>query len=215
MKRSEIIDLGFALILQGNRDSENPLSAADPMWSPTEKDFFFNEAVDFCHEAFVLADTDFFKTRGATIDLVAGTMKYELPADFHSLLHVEDSSGKIRRVDLRSEKERFQIGYVLEDDYLVLVNWSGSAPSTLTIDYHREPKEIPAWNGQPDPADDPDYVPDAPLNTNRGARVLARIIAILARSKPEDGSADSTGFTLAQKAANRFVDRMLSRAEAE
>lgn len=208
--RSAIIGRFESLILQGN---------VDPLWSSTEKDFYFHEAVDLVHSALVEADLDLFVTRGAVI-ASNGDGSYDLPADCYAVKWVEDSEGVYRPVDHYSEKEIEQIGYSLVDETLILVNVSESDwPATLTIDYIREPKEIPEWDGTPDPetieddADFLDYQPDYPMNTARGARCLARVIQILAKTK--DDSVSEAESKHVNNVIGRFVDRLISRKQFE
>lgn len=208
--RSAIIGLFHNLILQGS---------VDPLWTAAEKDFYFNEAADMVHAALVEADLDLFITRGAVISH-AGAGVYPLPDDCYAVKWVQDAEGPYRRVDHYSEQELEQVGYVLADENLLLVNVDADqCPSTLTLDYVREPKEIPAWDGTPDPetieddADFLDYQPDFPLNTSRGARCLARIIQSLAQSKDQSASQDLMAHV--NSVISRFVDRMVARAQSE
>lgn len=201
MKRSAIIALAKELILQGS---------GDPAWGYREWDTLFCEAVDIMHEALTAADLDLFVTRDATISLTGDV--FPLPSDLHSVKWVSDADGPVRAVDHYSEKESYGVGYTLQDENLILVNWDGPVPTTLTIDYVREPKEISAWAGSDDPDTD-EYEPDFPLNTSRGARTLARVMSVMAKIK--DGSNDQAGMDQANTAANRFVDRLLSRRQFE
>lgn len=201
MKRSDIIALAKELILQGS---------GDPLWSYTEWGLLFCEAVDIFHEALIAADLDLFVTRGATLTLSGSS--YPLPSDLHAVKWLEDVNGPIRPVDHFSEKEDESVGFTLADENLILVNWLGDFPATLTIDYVRDPKEIATWDGNADP-DTTAYDPDFPLNTARGGRSLARCMSVLARIK--DGSNDQVAMEQAKAVADRFVDRLLSRRQFE
>ena len=205
MLRSQIIALAQGQILQGG---------TDPFWSYAEWDHFFNEAVDMLHSAFVAADSDFFQSVDATISHTSNGV-YTLPSDFHAMMYCEDSEGEIKPLTQYEIKSMEVSGLRIVENTLRLENWQTDWPATLTIDYIREPKDIPAWDGTDDAlkGSDATYTPDAPLDTNRGARTLARIMVALAKVKDENITREQ--YQLAEQIANRFVDRFLSRSQAE
>lgn len=200
MQRSEIIDLARSLILQGN---------IDPLWTAAEWDVCFNEAVNMLHEAFVDSDSGYFIKRDFAITLTNG--RGTLPADFFSMVFVSDDQGAINALDRDDDHLNSVSGFVLEEDEIVLRNWD-VYPATITCDYYRLPKEIPAWDGSVDPSSSI-YTPDPVFATARGGRTIARIIQILAQIK--DGTNTDAAHGHAQSVADRFVDRFLSRKESQ
>lgn len=200
MKRSEIIDLARKLILQGD---------IDPLWPAAEWDMMFSEAVDLLHEGFVESESDYFIKRNHMLTLADG--KYQLPADFYTMIWLKDATGQIQAVDLEDQKINLVQGFGLEDDQLVLFNFD-TLPATLSCDYYRLPKEIPVWDGSIDMSTDV-YIPDAPFNSLRGAKVIARIMQIFAQNK--DGTNTDAVYKHARDVADRFVDRLLSRKESQ
>lgn len=199
MKRSEIINLGQGLILQGK---------IDPLWSAAEWDMIFAEAIDLMHESFVDSESDYFICRDYTLTLTDG--KYPLPADFYSMIWLWDDRGQIQAIDNEDRKLHNTQGFGLEDDNLVLFNFD-SPPATIQCDYYRLPKEIPVWDGGIDMSGD-EYIPDSPFNTLRGARAIARVMQVFAQNK--DGTNTDASYQHARDIADRFVDRFLSRKEA-
>jgi hypothetical protein len=200
VKRSEIIDLARSLILQGG---------IDPLWAAAEWDMMFAEAIDILHEAFIDSESDYFIKRDQVLTLTDG--KYPLPADFHTMIWLWDDTGHIQAVDLEDQKLNEIAGFGLEDDGLVLFNFP-NLPTTLNCDYYRLPKEIPVWDGSIDMSGDT-YIPDAPFNTLRGARTIARIMQVIAQSK--DGTNTDAVYQHALEVADRFVNKFLSRKESQ
>jgi hypothetical protein len=205
MMATEIIALAKSLILQGD---------VDPMWSSTQWHLYFCEAVEILHEAIVAADLDMFVTRDITLTLVGEA--YALPDDLYAVKWVTDSDGDpIHPVDHTEEKRDEWSGYTLADESLIIVNYD-DPPATLLIDYVRLPKEIDAWTSSTAPTSAEDIAaqtPDWPLSTSRGGRVLARIMQHLA--KADDDNSSQIQMSLAKSAADRFVDRLLSRKQFE
>ena len=198
MKRSKIIELAQELLVQGS---------IDPFWTTAKWDIMFNEAVDMVHEQLIDGDTGFFLTRNAQL-VKDENDHYPLPENMHHIRYLEDSTGEIQSAML--EDEGTMTGYVIVDNHLELVDWRGSLPETLTCHYVRNPKEMTPWNGTEDP-DEPEFIPDPPLDTARGARVIARIMQLIAQG--EDGTLGPANVAHASGIINRFVDHLEARSE--
>jgi hypothetical protein len=205
MTRSEIIQLAQSLKIQADRDD---------YWTIANWDMFFNEAVDAFHKAIVDADLDYFCAR-ATISKNSSD-KYPLPDDHYALMRVSDSGGTIRKISARLASDTTLSGYRLFNDHIELQNFS-VYPDTIDIEYKREPKEISTWGGGDDPTTTPEITalttPDAPLNSKKAGRALARTISLISLVKDESATAESA--SIAQGQADSFIDRFLSRSEFE
>lgn len=203
--RSEIINKAFSRIVSGEND---------PLWLNEERNDFFHEAVDLVFEAITDAELPFYR-KTSTLTKNSDN-RYPVPSDFYAAMRVEDGTGFLYLVEQNDEIERNREGFRFFNGNIELVNYSGTAPATLTLEYIHFPKDMGTWNGDDDDldadvgTDDTDpaqpYVPDYPLNGPRGARVLAKVIYRMARSKDES----ETQATMEDVAViiSNFVDRL-------
>lgn len=207
--RSTIIARAKARILQG---------ADDPLWSAQEWGDIFQEALDRVWHELLLCNEDFFVVRKQAITHVSAGL-YTLPSDFFGLIWCEESDGSpIYPVgSLYRERVDLRVGFRLLGSSLQLVNWDSSTyPTTLYIDYQQTPKEMADWAGTADPttAGTPPaaittYEPDWPLNTQRGARLLAKIMAHIAKAKDRTMTPEEDA--LVSAAVDDFVSHYRNR----
>mgnify|MGYP000201798808 CR=1 FL=1 len=213
LTRSKIIARARARILNG---------ATDPMWSSQEWGDLFQDALDRVWHELLLCGEDFFVTRRATVPHV-GSGVYTLPSDFFALLWVEEPNGSpVYNVgSYHLERVELKCGYRLNGQSLLLVNWdSADYPTSLVIDYQTTPKEMDDWDGTDDPTTDngtppapiTTYEPDWPLNTQRGGRLLAKIMSHLAKAKDRTMTPEEDA--LVSAAIEDFVSHFRNRNQA-
>lgn len=205
MIRSDIINLAKKLIMQGD---------IDPLWSNAEWSLFFDEAVDIIHEALVDSESGYFEVRDFFIEPDEDGLGYTLPDDFYSMIYVRDPEGKLEHLDRNEEHEYKTAGYIIVDNRIYLRNIEKVPYRPLTIDYYRLPKEMPLYEGGSDlgnsVSNNPeDFIPDPPLDTERGAKVLARILQYLAQNK--DGTMTEAVSGHIKRIVDRFTDRLYQR----
>ena len=203
MIRSDIINLAKKLIMQGD---------IDPLWSNEEWSMFFDEAVDIVHEALVDSETGFYEVRDYVIEPDENG-KYQLPEDFYSMIFVRDSMGRLEHLSVDVERNYGTTGYIILGDVLEIRN-ADSRLTPIYIDYYKLPKSMPIYEGGSDEGNSvsnnpDDFVPDPPLNTLRGAKVLARILQYLAQNK--DGTMTETVAGHINRIVDRFTDRLYQR----
>ena len=203
MIRSDIINLAKKLIMQGD---------IDPLWSNEEWSMFFDEAVDLVHEALVDSETGFYEVRDYVIEPDENG-KYQLPEDFYSMIFVRDSMGRLEHLSIDVERNYGTTGYIILGDVLEIRN-ADSRLTPIYIDYYKLPKSMPIYEGGSDEGNSvsnnpDDFVPDPPLNTLRGAKVLARILQYLAQNK--DGTMTETVAGHINRIVDRFTDRLYQR----
>lgn len=203
MIRSDIINLAKKLIMQGD---------IDPLWSNEEWSMFFDEAVDIVHEALVDSETGFYEVRDYVIEPDENG-KYQLPEDFYSMIFVRDSMGRLEHLSVDIERNYGTTGYIILGDVLEIRN-ADSRLTPIYIDYYKLPKSMPIYEGGSDEGNSvsnnpDDFVPDPPLNTLRGAKVLARILQYLAQNK--DGTMTESVAGHINKIVDRFTDRLYQR----
>lgn len=203
MIRSDIISLAKKLIMQGD---------IDPLWSNEEWSMFFDEAVDLVHEALVDSETGFYEVRDYVIEPDENG-KYQLPEDFYSMIYVRDSIGRLEHLSMDEERKHGTTGYIILGDILEIRN-ADSRLTPIYIDYYKLPKSMPVYEGGSDEGNSvsnnpDDFVPGPPLDTLRGAKVLARILQYLAQNK--DGTMTETVAGHINKIVDRFTDRLYQR----
>lgn len=203
MIRSDIINLAKKLIMQGD---------IDPLWSNAEWSLFFDEAVDIIHEALVDSDSGYYQVRDFMIEPDENN-EYQLPEDFYSMIHVRDSLGRLEHLTPDEERKYGTTGYIILGDRLLIRN-ADARLTPIYIDYYRLPKTMPLYEGGSDEGNSisnnpEDFIPDPPLNTEKGGRVLARIIQYIAQNK--DGTNTEIITAHINKVVDRFTDRLYQR----
>ncbi|MBP5468380.1 MAG: hypothetical protein J6Z11_03960 [Candidatus Riflebacteria bacterium] len=203
MIRSDIINLAKKLIMQGD---------IDPLWSNAEWSLFFDEAVDLVHEALVDSETGYFEVRDYMIE-PDEEGKFQLPEDFYSMIYARDSLGKLEHLTIDEERNNGTTGYIILGDRLEIRN-ADSRLTPVYIDYYRLPKTMPLYEGGSDEGNSvsnniEDFIPDPPLDTERGAKVLARILQYLAQNK--DGTMTEAVSGHINRIVDRFTDRLYQR----
>jgi len=203
MIRSAIIARAKQRILQGN---------VDPLWSHQEWGDFFQDACDDVWSQIISQHQGWYVRRDYTLTLDVD--HYDLPSDFHVLLWLRSTNDSYIPEVRTWERERGdgRTGFRIENGTIRLVNWDSALPATLTIDYQHRPNELADWDGNDDPSTTA-YEPDPPLNTQAGARLIAKIIAT--RAKIKDGSATADDVTLTKQAISTFVDLLGTPAQGE
>lgn len=178
----------------------------DPLWSIAEWDLIFNEAIDILHENLVDADAGYFLRQNVAITKNEDET-YSLPSDLYSIVRLGDEAGTIQFGSDTEVYENLMQCFTLQDNKLILHNFA-SNPETLYLTYYKDHKDIPTWDGTVDP-DTPEFTPEPPLDTNRAARTLARIMQVLAQSKDDTNSEESIAHM--NNLIERFVDRLHKR----
>jgi hypothetical protein len=206
VRRSDIIARAKARILQG---------ADDPLWAAQEWGDIYQDAVDMVWREIVGQRLNYYMVRDYSITL--GSSEYALPSDFFALHWIRYPSGAeyIYIPEVRTtERDRGleYTGFRLVNNSIILVNWDGTWPATVAIDYQRRPTELTDWAGTDDP-NDGTHDPDAPLNGQTGARLLAKIMAAIAKTK--DGQATQDDFALVKESISSFVDQLGTRVQTE
>ena len=203
MIRSDIIKLAKKLIMQGD---------IDPLWSDAEWSLFFDEAVDLIHEALVDSETGFYEVRDYKIEPDEEGI-YQLPEDFYSMIYVRDSMGRLEHLTIDEEHNYGTTGYIIIGNSLEIRN-ADSRLTPIYIDYYKLPKSMPLYEGGSDEgnsvSNNPgDFIPDPPLDTDRGAKVIARVLQYLAQNK--DGTMTEAVAGHINKVVDRFTDRLYQR----
>lgn len=167
-------------------------ASTDPMFSREDwSDFFQSAVMRIWHELMDLKQEFFCRRKEPIIHLGDGI--YQLPADFYEPIWVQESGGEaFYPVGIRKEREDLKVGYLINNDKLIIVNWPDLADSLL-LDYRHYPKEIPDWSGADDP-EEAEYELDYPLNNQRGQRIISNMIPMMAKIK--DGSVTDAEFEL-------------------
>ncbi|MFH0960441.1 MAG: hypothetical protein V1897_17255 [Pseudomonadota bacterium] len=184
LDRSEIIDKFEAYILQGS---------VDDLWGNEEKNDLFHNALDLISDEIITAGLPYYKVQDASLSAGADDL-YALPDACRSLDFVWDSAGNA--IHPMSSKYRKDGNFFVNQEAFCLVNHKirllgFSTTPAIVIDYTKFPNYIGDWDGtadnlQADYAADPTaYQPEAPLNSERGARLIAKVMAVLARVKDE------------------------------
>lgn len=184
---AEIIAKAQARIPQGDIDDN---------WSAQEWIDYLNDSIDMIHEAIVDADLPFYIVPNHTISK-SGDNLYPLPDDCYAVLWVQDIGGEaIEHVDRESRREDGIPGFVFTNGNIELVNWGVDLPTSITIDYRKHPAII----------SQPTETPEAPLHTERAARILAKLMCAMALAKDEALTMEQK--QLADAAISTFVDRL-------
>lgn len=182
----------------------------DPFFSNEFWNDIFHEACDLFWESIVDAKLPFFK-KSATITKNSSDL-YPLPDDYYALLEVKDSDGNYFKVSSEDARELGKIGLELWNGNIRLKNVS-ALPATLDIEYRHLPKDMGDWDGDVDSTTGDTYSPDAPMNTPRAARILARVMVV--RAKAKDEALTDTQIALQEQLISNYVDRMGDPDELE
>lgn len=205
MIRSAIIAKAQARIPGGR-------AATDTLWTFAEWGDYWQDAIELVATSIIEADLPFYVVEDYTLTLDPVTQTYLLPADFQAMLWVEDAEDPIYPIESMQEaKEEDRAGWMIINSALKIFNFD-VLPATLTISYRKHPTEFDDWNGA---ADAPTTEPEAPLNTPRGARLLAKIIAVMAKAKDEALTEEDTA--VMDSFITAFVDKLhgVQQMEAE
>lgn len=196
MIRSETIAKAQARIPGGR-------AATDQLWTAAEWGDYWQDAIELVATSIIEADLPFYVVEDYTLTLDPVTQLYPLPADFQAMLWVEDEEDPIYPIDsLQDAKEDEQVGWMIVNNALKIFNFD-SLPANLSIAYRKHPTEFTDWTGV---ADDPTVEPEAPLNTPRGARLLAKLIAVMAKAKDEALTEEDTA--VMDSFITAFVDKL-------
>ena len=184
---SDIIAKAQARIPQGTLDSE---------WSSAEWLDYLNDSLDMAHEAIVDAALPYYIVSATSLAKGSGAL-FPLPDGCYAVLWVQDDQGEqIEFMDHQDRHENEYTGFVLTNNNIELVNWDGNLPATITIDYRKHPTIISVLT----------EIPEAPLHDDRGARLLAKLMVVLAAAKDEALTVEQKA--IADAAISTFVDRL-------
>lgn len=193
--RSATIKKAWRRVIQGEED---------PEWNYEEWNDYYHDAVDAIATEIFNAGLPFYKQLNQKIDR-DGNGLYPLPTDCRAVTKIMDESNGDAiwaRCDDGGWEVEHQV-FELIAGSIRLKDWNGTEPTSLYIDYDHFPTDLGDWDGTDDAAT---VVPDAPLNTNRGSRLIASIIVIYAKVKDEDMTVEQ--LNVMDKLISDFVERM-------
>lgn len=181
LTRSQIIAKFDKYLLQGS---------VDDLWDFEEKNDAFHNALDIISDEIINNNLPYYQE--FDLELTLGTDgRYALPSRCRTVMNLWDNDGNaIHQLNPKHRKQGNQHlpveGFCLINHKVMLLNFN-SNPAVLYADVANFPTYIGDWDGTAD-LDEDAFKPEPPLDSERGARLIAKVMRVLAQVKDESVS---------------------------